>query len=678
MRLKSLYLRNIRSYVNQVVEFPEGSVMLSGDIGAGKTTILLAIEFALFGVRKPDLTGSSLLRKSATEGAVRLEFSIDETQVIIERRLKKAKDIKQDAGFIIVDGVKTEATPVELKARIIDILGYPKDLLSKHKDLIYRYTVYTPQEEMKAILFEDKEARRNTIRRVFGIDKYRKIRENSHIFLKRLRERKAGIMGAISALPDKQKQLEIRDKKISEVQTGLSQIKPKLDTLQKDITTTKEKVMEYEKKINIDHEAKKRIAILDEKLEYQLQRFRELKTEAKKTGAEIEGMSKIKKIEKQDISGLKAKRKKLSNEIESMKLTQNNSTMRIQDSEKIIDNISSLEECPTCEQDVTDRHKSLIKDRENARIKKFSSGLDVQTKKIVDAEKKLLLLDEKIDKAHLLENERQMAIEKQKQVELKKDRLKEIEETKFTIKKQIGSINEERKKAETIKTATDIEKQLIELKKKLEEQMEVEKGFLVRRAGLEEEYKANSDYVKELKSELKKMGADKKRLGDIVTLHDWLDEHFLNLMVTMEKYVMSQLYSGFNESFSEWFRILIEDETMSVRLDEEFSPLVEQNGYDTELHSLSGGERTSIALAYRLALNKVINEFVARLNTKDLIILDEPTDGFSAEQLDRVRDLLDAAHFGQMILVSHESKIESYVDKVLRISKNDHVSQISS
>ena len=64
------------------------------------------------------------------------------------------------------------------------------------------------------------------------------------------------------------------------------------------------------------------------------------------------------------------------------------------------------------------------------------------------------------------------------------------------------------------------------------------------------------------------------------------------------------------------------------------------------------------------------------IKTKDLIILDEPTDGFSAEQLDRVRDVLDQIGVKQTIIVSHESKIESFVDSVVRINKSEHVSEI--
>ena len=54
MKLKKIILDNIRSYEHQVIDFPEGSVLLSGDIGSGKTSILLGIEFALFGLQPGD------------------------------------------------------------------------------------------------------------------------------------------------------------------------------------------------------------------------------------------------------------------------------------------------------------------------------------------------------------------------------------------------------------------------------------------------------------------------------------------------------------------------------------------------------------------------------------------------------------------------------------------------
>ena len=49
MIVKKLVLNNIRSYKNQAIDFPLGRTLFEGDIGSGKSTILMAIEFALFG-----------------------------------------------------------------------------------------------------------------------------------------------------------------------------------------------------------------------------------------------------------------------------------------------------------------------------------------------------------------------------------------------------------------------------------------------------------------------------------------------------------------------------------------------------------------------------------------------------------------------------------------------------
>ena len=72
MIIKSIQLSNIRSYLNSIIEFEDGINFLSGDIGCGKSSILLAIEFALFGFKKGDIDGFQLLRKGEKEGFVKL------------------------------------------------------------------------------------------------------------------------------------------------------------------------------------------------------------------------------------------------------------------------------------------------------------------------------------------------------------------------------------------------------------------------------------------------------------------------------------------------------------------------------------------------------------------------------------------------------------------------------
>ena len=219
MLLKQIVLHNIRSYEKGVIDFPEGSILLSGDIGAGKSSILLAIEFALFGASRPDLPAEALLRKGTVNGAVELSFFLDGKEILIKRNLKKeGETIKQTSGHIIVNNIKKELTHVEMKAEMIKLLGYPEETLSKNKNYIFRFTVYTPQEDMKYILQENADVRLDVLRKIFNIDKYKNIRENLQVYLKEIR-------GIFLVLENKVEPLDGKKLKLYEMQNEESNLR---------------------------------------------------------------------------------------------------------------------------------------------------------------------------------------------------------------------------------------------------------------------------------------------------------------------------------------------------------------------------------------------------------------------------------------------------------------------
>jgi exonuclease SbcC len=138
---------------------------------------------------------------------------------------------------------------------------------------------------------------------------------------------------------------------------------------------------------------------------------------------------------------------------------------------------------------------------------------------------------------------------------------------------------------------------------------------------------------------------------------------------------MITLKEEFSKLFSKWFSILVSD-SLNAKLDDSFSPVIEQQDYELDYSFLSGGERTAIALAYRLSLNQVINSLLSNIKTSNLVILDEPTDGFSAQQLDKMRDVLNQLNTDQLILVSHEQKIEGFVDNIIRFTKDGGITKV--
>jgi exonuclease SbcC len=152
---------------------------------------------------------------------------------------------------------------------------------------------------------------------------------------------------------------------------------------------------------------------------------------------------------------------------------------------------------------------------------------------------------------------------------------------------------------------------------------------------------------------------------------DWIEDKFLPLITITEKNVLGKIRIEFSNILSNWFNILVE-QPLLIRLDEDFTPVIINQDYEIDYEFLSGGERTAVALAYRLALNQVLNSILSRIKTTDIVILDEPTDGFASEQIDKMRDIIEQMNAKQIIIVSHEQKMEGFVDHVLKVKKDSY------
>jgi DNA repair protein SbcC/Rad50 len=261
MLLKKLSLRNIRSYGDEetVITFNRGSSLFVGDIGSGKSTILQAIEFALFGLG--DVDGRHLLRRGSKEGSVTLQFEVDGKEYLVYRRLaRKGRGVVQDQGYIIEDGVKTEYSVGEMKLRILEILDFKEKPQPRTTSLIYRYAVYTPQEMMKSVLAQDADRRLDTLRRAFGIEEYRSVvRNTEEIVLREWKGEVNTLSRLIEDLDSKRDALEEERKKretsileLKEFERQLSELEFKLSRLEEEIRKLqpeKEKIIRLEGEI---------------------------------------------------------------------------------------------------------------------------------------------------------------------------------------------------------------------------------------------------------------------------------------------------------------------------------------------------------------------------------------------------------------------------------------------
>jgi len=350
----------------------------------------------------------------------------------------------------------------------------------------------------------------------------------------------------------------------------------------------------------------------------------------------------------------------------------------------LINKIEELKECPTCKQEVTEAHKKEVEKEEKNKIKDAEEKEEVAKQILLKIDSNIKLIKDKQSQLLKEQDEIREQILKQRLLDQKKKQEEEKQKRKETLKKYIQEltikVKAQKEEQDNIKKQTQESLLDEELTKSLNEALKTArletKTLEIKRAELKESIKNINNNLNKYKEEIFSKSKELNKIKNKKVLENWLSNHFINLVDTIEKHVLSSIFNEFNTHFQEWFNNLIEDESINASIDETFTPIIIQNGYETEVENLSGGEKTSVALAYRLALNQVINDYMSTIKTKGILILDEPTDGFSTHQLDKIRDVLEEVKAEQIIIVSHEPKMESFVEHIIRIRKNEHNSEV--
>ena len=802
-------IENIRSYNEEVIDFPRGITLFEGDMASGKSTILMGIEFALFGLgsQKPE----ALLAKTAEQGSITLNFTVDKENYEVKRTLKrKSGSVSQDAKntYIKIGDEKEPLSPSELKQRVLQILKFNEPGGATAVSKIFRYAVYTPQEEMKQVLF-DTEKRLETIRRAFGVEDYKTAAENAKglttelkYMIGRFEERTKGIEDFDKNIEDAKKQILEIEKKINEdikikndnvsqknkikldqakydekirnktklerdidnLDEKITDKKGDLEEFQGQIDDAKETLEEIHDKLSKQHKITKPTTKSVSNIELEIKKFKKIDGDITKTQSQMEQLSddvgeleetlgknkdKKSKLLNQEKDKLEKENEKLEsarNSIEKDKkkveatLTRNKTIQEGLQEE--IDKFAKIgSKCPYCESKITKEHlESLESERKEklAEIKKIlknsmvdlekiNSSLEKQDALIENYESKISELDEIIPDLEDYEKKliklqpitsqinnllKQSVIPKEKEfvcdaknpvdylTELK-DALVEYENSQKIsdeLKIQQNNAKDDKEKYQNkLKTAqksiTELEHKHDDISSKIDsyeglddeideinEKLESVQGIIdVKSESLaENRVRLQNENEKEEENVQHKKNAEKWRQSYLKyrNCYDWIREFFIPTIDKIEKQVLLSIQQNFNEIYRNWYSILIDDPTKESRIDENFTPIVDQDGYDQNINYLSGGEKTSIALAYRLTLNSLIRKETDSMKS-NLLILDEPTDGFSKTQLSKVRELLDELHSPQIILVSHEKELETYVDNVFQVSKSEGHSRVT-
>lgn len=396
---------------------------------------------------------------------------------------------------------------------------------------------------------------------------------------------------------------------------------------------------------------------ITDKLDDALERKGSIKSSIEEIKAEIENKDKL----------LEAVREYMRSREELSRLRKDLKKKTTQCREKQRDFENKKKEIRKIESDIT-KNEGIINDLEGveSRFRKFDDDLQTLSKMEKECSNSLSRVNSKIE--DLQERIPELNPETSKEY---RENLQKIEENATIIAEKEEEI---KKNQEALKNRDKVEASIQEVSENLHELETSENDKRKSLGSVGGKIEEKEKQIRNLEDEIDEKEKLRKHASELKDHVTWLESYFIPALADIETHVMAQINHEFNERFQKWFRVLVDDPDKSVRIDEDFTPIVEQDGYEQNLEYLSGGERTSIALAYRLALNMVVQSLTDVRS--DILILDEPTDGFSKEQLYKLRDIFDELEARQIILVSHEEELENLADHIYRVEKSDGVSTI--
>ncbi len=182
--IKSIELRNWKTHKSSTIEFRKGVNVILGVMGAGKSSVLDAISYALFG-SFPGLSsrrvsiGNLVTNRPAEERSaeVRLKFEVDGLEYTVSRRITANSS---SSASLLKGGEYLQAQPERVTEAIEELLKVDYDTFAK--------AIYSQQNELDYFLEQDKAGRKKGIDGMLGLDAFASAEENSTSLINRIRE----------------------------------------------------------------------------------------------------------------------------------------------------------------------------------------------------------------------------------------------------------------------------------------------------------------------------------------------------------------------------------------------------------------------------------------------------------------------------------------------------------
>lgn len=691
MRINTITLENIRSHANSRIDFEKGFNCLVGGLGTGKSSILYAIDFALFG---DPLTRSYhyLLRDGENSAKVTVEFLLNGKAYRIERGLKRrGKGIGQDVENLnfyeedkLIASMKNEAVEEQLKT----ITGLDRE--------IFREVVWVRQEHLKELLDITPRERQRRLDQLFGLSDYEVAWNNirglqrEYEGEKKAYEKDFDVVGIEKLEADYHEVVkefsiyenEILDlnKKLQEAETALQASSAKLrslEQLRKQTEGLLKKEAEFQTKVANTEDMCARFANDIQGKTTTISDFEQrLDGLEKQLDLQRRQLKEIGLAPDLTIEELKQQLTSLYEQMTSIRAEQEAARKETLTSKQRVSNLAEESKCPLCLQPLSEDYKGHI-------LKHIEKENVEREKRLTELQKNLHELEKLRNTVNITVSDLQLHTPRMENI-----RMRVVEEKQFKekLEKEFEEqqLQEKTLRAQLEEIRRDIEKfDILELEttRKLHESaINQYHTFKAKLESSESRKKDASLRIEDFRERLERAQQKMERVKKIEKLLETVDS-IRDAYRSIQPKLRTEFVRILERVVQQVLDNLVGEEgtTLFARIDETYTLSIKsQEGYEREVSYLSGGERTLLAFAYRFALGQLIMQ--ARTgHGLQMLLLDEPTESLGREDrsVDRLAEAIARLKaIEQIIAVTHNEAFAEKAEHVIRLEKEAAVSRV--
>jgi len=690
--IRSIELVDFLAHSNTKLELENDATVFVGDNGAGKSSIIDAITFSLFG-KHTRKNNKGLIRRGANQGFAKIEFSANGKNYQAIRKIDSkgtltaqfAEDV--DGKLIPIAEGERKQFGESMTMHVEKTLGMDFEKL--------RVASIVQQGELSSIIKAKGKEFKELLNAIIGIDKLDTALASMRTVQREFRTSIQEKFGYDDT------QIQLLENKITEYENESKNVQPRLEQLATEKKEQELLISRLEKQIQDDSSKESQLKELESRKkewqEYAMHVIKSIKNEVAEKEEivnECKPCFAISKNRNEVEIKINESQKKLS-AIESELNDLEKKQVRLEEHEELAEKLVLKDgKCPVCDSSV-DHLKPLFQK------KHIEEEIEVIQKKVLELEhekdefeQNTVKLSHELEKAkkaetilstHKIKNESQLD-EIITEIKMKVKQMQKIPLTvnsdqlveTATLDSHAKTIYENILSLETSTKGFDQQKFL--------ENIQSRESSRHRLSQINENYGEISGKNKQVKMELDKLGSTLKELKHVkgyVTELELIQKNVYEREGPVSKSLRSWALEIISQKASEYLenlntkiqRISLSEKTRDVNIS------CYSRNTVLEIESLSGGEQVSVALALRLGMSHLLG--ASNLN---FMILDDPTAHLDSERrkslvnvLSQLTNLKEDDSSMQFIIITHDAEIfdDSSVENIYKFESNPNGTVIS-